>query len=98
MIIVATSGYFAPLHRGHIELFKRARELGDRLVVIVNNDTQLMTNKGRVYPLKDRVAVIQELRCVDEVFVSIDADATVRESLKELRPHIFAKGGDRHSG
>lgn len=98
MITVATSGYFAPLHRGHIELFKKAKELGDKLVVIVNNDKQLLEQKGRVYPLEDRVAVLDQIRCIDQVVVSRDEDATVCKTLEYVMPDIFVKGGDRFMG
>jgi cytidyltransferase-like protein len=98
MKIVAVSGYFDPLHVGHIELFKLAKELGDKLIVIVNNDEQTEMKKGRYFmPVKERGKIIQELSCVDEVFISIDEDRTVIESLRAVKPHVFANGGDRHN-
>lgn len=93
-ILVVTSGYFAPLHRGHIELFKKAKELG-HLTVIINNDEQLLKNKKRIFPIEDRIAVIKELKCVDEVVISIDKDSSVCKTLEMLKPDIFCKGGDR---
>jgi len=98
MKTIAVSGYFAPLHRGHVEYLKLARSLGDRLVVIVNNDEQLLKYKKRKYPLEDRIAVLEELKCVDEVFISIDRDNTVCRSLVSVKPDVFAKGGDRYAG
>ena len=96
MKIVVVSGYFDPIHRGHIEYFKRARALGDRLIVILNNDHQAVLKKGKPFmPFEDRRSIVESIRYVDEVFVSIDKDKSVCESLKALRPHIFAKGGDR---
>lgn len=101
MKVVATSGYFAPLHRGHIEYLKLARELGDHLVVIINNDKQLFDKNKRIYPLEDRIAVLMELKCVDEVIVSRDEDQTVCKTLEYIEKEmnscidIFAKGGDR---
>jgi cytidyltransferase-like protein len=95
---VAVSGYFNPLHVGHLEMIKMAKQLGDYLIVIVNNDEQVKI-KGSVpfMSQEDRVEIISSLKYVDEVFLSIDRDATVRKSLAHLRPDIFANGGDRKS-
>ena len=96
MKIIAVSGYFDPLHVGHVELFKLARDLGDKLVVIINNNEQTERKKGKYFmDAEERGKIIQELQCVDEVFISIDRDRTVCESLRTVRPHIFANGGDR---
>ena len=96
MKIVATSGYFDPLHVGHLECLELARELGDKLIVIINNDLQAKFKKGKSFmSQEDRMKIIAALACVDEVFLSIDKDKTQCESLKYLRPNIFAKGGDR---
>ncbi|HQO11259.1 MAG TPA: adenylyltransferase/cytidyltransferase family protein [bacterium] len=97
-MVVAVSGYFNPLHVGHLEMIARAKKLGDKLVAIINNDFQVKL-KGSVpfMSLKDRVKIISALRDVDEVFVSIDRDKTVCKSLAKLKPDIFANGGDRHS-
>ena len=97
-VVVAVSGYFNPLHVGHLEMIEKARRLGDKLVVIINNDFQVKL-KGSVpfMSLKDRVKIISALRDVDEVFVSIDRDKTVCKSLVKLKPDVFANGGDRHS-
>jgi len=95
-IIVTVSGYFNPLHVGHLEMIELAKRLGDRLVVIVNNDLQVKL-KGSVpfMSLADRVKIVSALRDVDEVFVSIDKDKTVCRSLVKIKPDIFANGGDR---
>jgi len=93
---VVVSGYFDPLHVGHIEGMKLAKELGDYLIVIVNNDEQTIQKKGKTFMNHDdRMAIIRELKFVDEVFLSIDKDKSVCESIKAIKPHIFAKGGDR---
>ena len=98
MKVVATSGYFDPLHVGHIECLELAKQLGDKLVVIVNSDFQAKLKKGKSFmSQEDRMKIIAALKCVDEVFLSIDKDKTQCESLKYLKPHIFAKGGDRMS-
>jgi cytidyltransferase-like protein len=97
-IIVATSGYFDPLHVGHIELLKKSKELGDHLIVIVNNDAQTIMKKGYIFmPAAEKVKIISELKCVDEVIISIDTDTTQCKTLEMLKPNIFAKGGDRYS-
>ena len=98
MKIVATSGYFDPLHVGHLECLELAKELGDKLIVIVNSDLQAQLKKGKSFMNeKDRLKIVSALKCVDEVFLSIDKDKTQCESLKHLKPNIFAKGGDRTS-
>lgn len=96
MKTVAVSGYFDPLHVGHIELFKLARALGDKLIVILNNDKQTKAKKGKCFmPAEQRKIILEELRCVDEVFLSIDEDRSVCKSLEAVHPDIFANGGDR---
>ncbi len=99
--IVITSGYFNPLHRGHIELMERAKKLGDVLVVIVNNDDQVKV-KGSIPFMseQERMKIIRGLRYPDEVILSVDKDASVAKSLEyvcKMHPGkvFFAKGGDR---
>ena len=95
-IIVAVSGYFDPIHIGHLEYLRMAKELGDSLVVIVNNNYQCKLKKGKYFmDENDRVEIVKALRFVDEVFLSIDNDKTVCKSLEEIKPDIFANGGDR---
>ena len=96
--IVCISGYFDPVHVGHIEYMKQAKALGDYLVVIVNNDHQASLKKGKAFmPGVERVKVIEAMRMVDKVVLSVDTDRTVRETIRtiEPRPHIFANGGDQ---
>ncbi len=97
-IIVAVSGYFNPLHIGHLTMIRKAKKLGDKLVAIVNNDRQVKL-KGSVPFMseKDRLQIIAALRDVDQVFLSIDNDKTVCRSLRQIKPNIFANGGDRKS-
>ena len=93
---VAVSGYFDPIHIGHLEYLKLAKELGDKLVVIVNNNHQCVLKKGKPFMDEfDRVEIVRCLEMVDEVFLSIDKDKTVCASLEEIKPDIFANGGDR---
>src|SRR3989344_4765643 len=101
--IVVASGYFDPLHVGHVEYLQMAKELAGKdgkLIVIVNNDKQTKLKKGFEFmPFEERMKVVAALGCVDEVFPSIDEDGSVIESLKNLAlnkgARIFAKGGDR---
>ena len=100
--IIVTSGYFNPLHKGHIELMERAKELGDVLVVIVNNDEQVKV-KGSIPFMseQERLKIIKGLRYPDEVILSVDKDGSVSKSLEQvcnLYPGkvYFAKGGDRN--
>jgi len=98
MRIIVASGYFDPLHIGHVEYLERAKGLGDKLIVIVNTDEQAVLKKGYAFmPHDERLKIVKALMCVDEVFLSIDKDKSVCKSLEFLKPHIFAKGGDRTS-
>lgn len=99
---VIISGYFNPLHGGHLDMIEAAKALGDYLIVIVNNDKQQILKKGKVILDEDnRARLIRALRDVDEVFMSIDSDPPVIESLRELYDKypndelVFANGGDR---
>ena len=95
-IRVAVSGYFDPIHVGHLEYLRMAKELGDSLVVIVNNNHQCKLKKGKHFmDENDRVEIVKALRFVDEVFLSVDKDRTVSKSLEEIKPDVFANGGDR---
>ena len=99
MKIVAVSGYFDPIHVGHLEYLRLSKKLGDKLVVIVNNNYQCVLKKGKPFmDEKDRVEIVRSLEMVDEVFLSIDDDKSVCKSLEKIKPHIFANGGDRSTG
>ena len=93
---IAISGYFDPIHVGHIEYINNAKKLGDWLVVIVNNNNQCALKKGKYFmDEKDRILIVKNIKAVDEVFLSIDEDKTVCKSLKKVNPDVFANGGDR---
>ena len=99
MKTVAISGYFDPLHVGHLEYIELASKLGDHLTVIVNSDYQCKLKKGKSFmPEQDRLRIVQSLRVVDKAFLSIDRDRSVCESLAAIKPNIFANGGDRSLG
>jgi len=98
--VVVVSGGFDPVHYGHVRLFKEAKKLGNKLIVIINNDNWLMKKKGYVFmPEKERKEIIEEFGCVDTVVLSTHGrntkDMSVCRELEKIRPDIFANGGDR---
>jgi cytidyltransferase-like protein len=98
--IACVSGYFDPLHIGHIEYFKQSKQIADKLMVIVNNDEQATLKKGKPFmPADERIKIIQELKCVDYVVKSIDTDRTVCQTLATVipRPTYFCNGGDQNN-
>ena len=96
---IAVSGYFDPIHVGHLEYLKLAKDLGDYLIVIVNNDYQCKLKKGKSFMAEaDRLEIVKSLKVVDEAFLAIDQDRSVCASLEYLKPDIFANGGDRSLG
>lgn len=100
-IVVAVSGGFDPLHIGHVRLFEAARKLGDKLVVILNNDNWLKFKKGHVFmPDKERKEILESIRFVDEVVLTSHTkrtkDISVCHELEKVKPDIFANGGDRN--
>ena len=98
-IRVAVSGYFNPVHVGHIEYFKLAKELAGKngkLIVILNNDEQVILKGSKPFwTQEERRKIIEAIKYVDEVYMSIDTDESVCKSLTVVVPDIFAKGGDR---
>ena len=109
MRVVVISGFFNPLHIGHIDYISAARNLGDFLIVIVNSDEQVET-KGSIPFMNedDRLNIITNIKGVDRAVLAIDKDSsvcqTIREEFKRLQNDpffeemIFANGGDRKQG
>jgi len=96
MITVAVSGGFDPVHIGHIRSFREAKKLGDKLMIILTRDDQLIRKKGYYFmPFEERKEILERIEGVDRVVPNIDDDITSNESLEYYRPDIFAKGGDR---
>jgi len=96
------SGYFSPLHTGHLDMIEGAAELGDEVIVIVNNNAQQIMKKGKVIiDEADRLRVVNALRLVDHAMIAVDDDRTVSASLAAIakefgdRDLVFANGGDR---
>jgi|TARA_R100001163_G_scaffold54035_1_gene41345 cytidyltransferase-like protein len=109
MRVVVISGFFNPLHIGHIDYISAARNLGDFLIVIVNSDEQVEI-KGSVPFMSqdDRLTIISNIKGVNRAVISIDEDGsvcqTIREEFKRLQDDpffdemVFANGGDRKEG
>ena len=98
------SGFFNPLHGGHLDMIEAAAAMGDQLIVIVNNDVQQVLKKDKIIlPEENRARLIKALRHVDEVIIAVDNDPTVIKTLHAIADKypdhelIFANGGDRDS-
>ena len=95
--IIAVSGGFDPIHVGHLRMMQDAAQHG-KLVVIINSDDWLLRKKGYVFmPWDERAEIISAYDFVDEVVMAKDDDRTVVASLDEIKPDIFANGGDREN-
>jgi cytidyltransferase-like protein len=102
---IIVSGYFNPIHKGHIEYFQNARASGDELFVIVNSDFQRVLKGSKEFQdEKERLFIIESLRLVDKCFLSIDQDRTVVETIKMIFNQFgkeyllaFANGGDQNN-
>jgi rfaE bifunctional protein nucleotidyltransferase chain/domain len=93
--IVLTNGCFDVLHRGHTRSLEQARQLGDVLVVALNDDASVRHLKGPdrpINPIADRAAVVAALSCVDHVVVF--SSETAVPLIQRLHPDVYAKGGD----
>ena len=103
--VIIVSGYFNPIHSGHLDYIEGARKLGDEVIVIVNNDAQVALKGSTPFMSeKDRVRIVEALGDVSEAVLSIDEDETVVKSLEVINAAlssrstvVFANGGDRVS-
>lgn len=96
--VVFTNGCFDLLHAGHVSLLTRARKLGDRLIVGLNSDNSIRRLKGQnrpIYPLPQRLEMLNALKVVDEVRVF--DDETPHRLIMELKPDILVKGAEGQS-
>ena len=102
---IIVSGYFNPLHKGHLELFQKAKASGDQLWVIVNSDLQRELKGSKEFMLEDeRLIIVSAIGIVDKALVSIDKDKTQRKTLADLADKYsekyelyFANGGDQNN-
>ncbi len=100
---IIISGYFSPLHTGHLDMIEDAARRGDAVIVIVNNNAQQVMKKGKVIiDESDRLRIVQALGVVDHAFVAVDEDRTVSASLEKAAADfgeryqlVFGNGGDR---
>jgi D-beta-D-heptose 7-phosphate kinase/D-beta-D-heptose 1-phosphate adenosyltransferase len=101
--LIIVSGYFNPLHKGHIEYFHLSKQNGDKLIVIINNDTQRMLKGSKEFMKeKERQLIVSEMKIVDYTILSVDKDKTVCETLEIISLNFssefdlfFANGGDQ---
>jgi cytidyltransferase-like protein len=102
---IIVSGYFNPIHKGHIEYFNSAKKLGDKLFVIVNNDYQRILKDSKEFQNEqERLYIVRNIKSVDKVFLAIDEDRTVCETIKKIHHSesknyklAFANGGDQNN-
>ena len=103
--LIIVSGYFNPLHKGHLELFQRAKAVGDQLFVIVNSDLQRELKGSKEFMEEDeRLSIVSAIGVVDKAFISIDKDETQCATLHDLADKYsseyelyFANGGDQNN-
>ena len=105
---IIVSGYFNPIHKGHLELFAKAKAQADELWVIVNSDLQRELKGSKEFQLEDeRLLIVSNIKMVDHAIISIDKDRTVCESIRALNVKAitkdpkykiaFANGGDQNN-
>ena len=102
---IIVSGYFNPLHKGHLELFEKAKAAGDELWVIVNSDLQRSLKGSKEFmDDNERLTIISAIKYVDKALISIDQDKTQRTTLSHLADEYganfelyFANGGDQNN-
>ena len=102
---IIVSGYFNPIHKGHLEYFNNAKALCDELFVIVNNDHQRALKGSKEFQKEDeRMIIVSNIKAVDKAILSIDQDRTVCETIRMIANEYgayyelgFANGGDQNN-
>jgi len=102
---IIVSGYFNPIHKGHLEYFNNAKDMADQLFVIVNNDHQRELKGSKEFQDEnERMIIVSNIKAVDKAILSIDTDRTVRETIKMIAEQFggefdlgFANGGDQNN-
>ena len=102
---IIVSGYFNPIHKGHLEYFNNAKALCDELFVIVNNDHQRALKGSKEFQKEDeRMIIVSNIKAVDKAILSIDKDRTVCETIRMIASEygteyelVFANGGDQNN-
>lgn len=102
---VIVSGYFNPIHKGHLEYFNNSRALADELFVIVNNDAQRALKGSKEFQnQEERMIIVSNIKAVDKAILSVDEDRTVCATLKKIAKEYgneyklsFANGGDQNN-
>lgn len=100
---IIVSGYFNPIHKGHIEYFHNAKKKGDILIIIVNNDYQRKLKGSKQFMDEDeRLLIINELKVTDHSYIAVDKDRTVIQTIRKIYNELsseydlyFANGGDQ---
>jgi|TARA_R110001583_G_scaffold17029_1_gene69434 cytidyltransferase-like protein len=103
--VIIVSGYFNPIHKGHLEYFEKSKEHGNQLWVIVNNDIQRELKGSKEFQKEDeRLTIVRAIKTVDFATLSIDKDRTVIESIRQIHADLgknhslyFANGGDQNN-
>ena len=102
---IIVSGYFNPIHKGHLEYFNNAKAMSDKLFVIVNNDHQRALKGSKEFQKEDeRMIIVSNIKAVDQAVLSIDQDRTVCATIKQIAETYgaeydlaFANGGDQNN-
>jgi len=102
---IIVSGYFNPLHKGHLEYFNNAKTMADKLFVIVNNDHQRALKGSREFQDEnERMIIVSNIKAVDKAVLSIDTDRTVCKTIESIAGEFgdkyelgFANGGDQNN-
>ena len=103
--VIIVSGYFNPIHKGHLEYFNNAKKQADKLFVIVNNDNQRKLKGSKYFQDEnERMFIVSNIKAVDEVILSIDTNRTVFKTIESIAKEFgdkfklsFANGGDQNN-